>query len=550
MTFAERMASMNNPAWNTEHRRTIPELWKDTVSEAPDTAFLHFLETDEKYTYAEFDMLSNRLAHGLIDHGVQHGDRIATLLDSHADSVALLIAASKINAIYVPINTANKGEFLKNPLGNSGASVLITEDKFVERVEAIRAGLPDLRDIFIRCGAGADSGHGDTFASLYSDNSADTGISPAPSDVAGIIYTGGTTGPSKGCILTQNYIANQAIRTREMCDPRPGEVNWTCLPLFHMNAIVVTILYSVVSQTTAAITPRFSLSAFWADIEKSGASVASVLGSMIPLIANMPDNDEMLRCKGQLRMARGAPFPGELQAIWHDRFGAEIVGAHVYGLTESSFISMLSYDEAGNAPPGSSGKLNYRDFEVMIVNDDFKEMPRGQTGEIVVRPKRPNVMFEGYWGRPQETLDVFGGMWFHTGDIGLFDDNDFFYFVDRKKDYLRRRGENISSYEMETTFALHPQVNEVAVHAVPSELTEDDIKITAVKEAGSALTEYELALWAIDHVPYYAVPRYIEFREQLPKSPVGRVLKNQLRDEGCTDSTWDLEQSDITYKKS
>ena len=317
MTFAERMASMNNPAWNAEQRQTILALWKAAVSEAPDTVFLHFLETDEKYTYAEFDVVSNRLAHGLLERGVQQGDRIATLLDSHADSVALLVAASKLNAIYVPINTANKGEFLKNPLGNSGASTLITEDKFVERVEAIRAGLPDLRDIFVRAGADAESSHGDTFSGLYSENSADTEIIPAPSDVAGIIYTGGTTGPSKGCILTQNYIANQAIRTREMCDPRPGEVNWTCLPLFHMNAIVVTILYSVVSQTTAAITPRFSLSAFWADIEKSGASVASVLGSMIPLIANMPDNDEMLRCKGQLRMARGcllytSPSPRDL----------------------------------------------------------------------------------------------------------------------------------------------------------------------------------------------------------------------------------------------
>ena len=176
-------------------------------------------------------------------------------------------------------------------------------------------------------------------------------------------------------------------------------------------------------------------------------------------------------------------------------------------------------------------------------------MPAGQTGEIVVRPKRPNVMFEGYWGRPQETLNVFEGLWLHTGDIGKFDENEFLYFVDRKKDYLRRRGENISSYEMETTFALHPAVNEVAVHAVPSALTEDDIKVTVVKEAESPLTEHELATWAIDHVPYYAIPRYIEFRAQLPKNPVGRILKNQLRDEGCTDATWDLEQSDITYKK-
>ena len=540
---------MTNPAWRTEQRHTILELWKDAVAASPDTVFLHFLDDDEKYTYAEFDKLSNRLAQGLLSSGIAPGDRIATLLDSHADSVALLLAASKVNAVYVPVNTANKGEFLRNPLENSGATILVSESKYLERVEAIRERLPDLQTIYVRGESVGDTMVCEPFVGLYSENDADTEIRLQPGDIAGIIYTGGTTGPSKGCILSQNYIANQALRTREMCDPRPGEVNWTCLPLFHLNAVVVTILYSVVSGTTAAITPRFSLSGFWADIEKSGASVASVLGSMIPLIANMPDSEEMLRCKGQLRMARGAPFPGELQDIWRDRFGAEIVGAHVYGLTESSFISMLSHDEAADAPPGSSGKLNHRDFDVMIVNDDFEEMPTGQAGEIVVRPVRPNVMFEGYWGRPQETLDVFDGLWFHTGDIGQFDENGFFYFVDRKKDYLRRRGENISSYEMETTFNLHPDVNEVAVHAVPSALTEDDIKVTVVKEVGSALTEYELATWAIDNVPYYAVPRYIEFRAQLPKNPVGRILKNQLRDEGCTDSTWDLEQSDITYKK-
>jgi crotonobetaine/carnitine-CoA ligase len=270
---------------------------------------------------------------------------------------------------------------------------------------------------------------------------------------------------------------------------------------------------------------------------------------MIPLIANQPDSEAMLRCRGQLRMARGAPFPAELQDVWRERFGADIVGAHVYGLTESSFVSMLDYYEAAAAPPGSSGKRNTRDFEVMIVNDDFEEVPAGTTGEVVVRPKRPNVMFEGYWGRSLETLDVMGGMWFHTGDIGMFDNNDFFYFVDRKKDYLRRRGENISSYEMETTFAMHPAVNEVAVHAVPSALTEDDIKVTVVLHDGASLTESELALWAVDNVPYYAVPRYIEFRAELPKNPVGRVLKTELRDQGCTEETWDLEESDITYAK-
>ncbi|MEM8564202.1 MAG: AMP-binding protein, partial [Pseudomonadota bacterium] len=412
---------MTDPAWIAQQRHTILELWDEAVAQCPETVFLHFLADGAKYTYAQFDELSNRLAQGLIASGVAPGDRIATLLDSHADSVALLLAASKARAVYVPVNTANKGEFLRNPLANSGASLLVSEGKYLERVSAIRDALPDLKDIYVRGESTGTTETSTAFDALYLDNSARTGIRPLPEDIAGIIYTGGTTGPSKGCILSQNYIANQALRTLEMCDPRPGEVNWTCLPLFHLNAIVVTVLYSVVSHTTAAITPRFSLSSFWSDIEKSGASVASVLGSMIPLIGNLPDSEEMLRCKGQLRMARGAPFPGELQDIWKDRFGVEIAGAHVYGLTESSFLSMLTYEEAADAPPGSSGKRNHRDFEVMIVNDDFEEVPAGHSGALVVRPTRPNVMCEGYWGRPQETLDVFAGLWFHTGDIGQFD---------------------------------------------------------------------------------------------------------------------------------
>ena len=175
---------MNNTAWNAQERHTILELWNEAVAECPDTVFLHFLDDDEKYTYAEFDERSNRLAQGLLVSGVAHGDRIATLLDSHADSVALLIAASKVNAVYVPINTANKGEFLRNPLGNSGARILVSEAKYLERVEAIRDDLPELQHIYVRGDSAATE---EAFTHLYSDNNADTGLSPKPDDIAGII---------------------------------------------------------------------------------------------------------------------------------------------------------------------------------------------------------------------------------------------------------------------------------------------------------------------------------------------------------------------------
>ena len=166
-----------------------------------------------------------------------------------------------------------------------------------------------------------------------------------------------------------------------------------------------------------------------------------------------------------------------------------------------------------------------------------------------MRPLRPDVMFMGYWRRPEDTLKLMRNMWFHTGDIGKFDDEGFFYFVDRKKDYLRRRGENISSFEMEAAFALHPDLEEVAVHAVPSDKGEDDVKVTAVLRQGSSLQPEALFDWAQNAVPYYALPRYIEFRKSLPKNPQGRVLKYELREEGKTASTWDLEDTDIKVKK-
>jgi crotonobetaine/carnitine-CoA ligase len=186
---------------------------------------------------------------------------------------------------------------------------------------------------------------------------------------------------------------------------------------------------------------------------------------------------------------------------------------------------------------------------VRIVDDDDCEVPVGMSGEVIVRPNRPNVMFQGYWRRPEATVAAMRNQWFHTGDIGRFDDRGFFYFVDRKKDYLKRRGENISSYEMEVAIRAHPAIQEVAVHAVPSRLGDDDVKVTVVQKAGEKVAPADLCLWIAERVPYFAVPRYIEFRKELPKNPQDKVLKYQLRQEGVTDATWDLETSGIRIQK-
>jgi crotonobetaine/carnitine-CoA ligase len=195
------------------------------------------------------------------------------------------------------------------------------------------------------------------------------------------------------------------------------------------------------------------------------------------------------------------------------------------------------------------GKPNQHEFEVKLVDDDDNDVPVGEVGEIVCRPRGPNLMFAGYWNRPDATVEATRNLWFHTGDLARLDEDGYAYFVDRKKDTLRRRGENISSFEMEKVLYGHEAVKDAAVHAVPSPVGEDDVKVTVVLQDGAALTEEELCRWVAERVPFFAIPRYVEFRADLPRNPVGRVLKYALRAEGATAATWDREAAGVVFER-
>jgi crotonobetaine/carnitine-CoA ligase len=279
-------------------------------------------------------------------------------------------------------------------------------------------------------------------------------------------------------------------------------------------------------------------------VRRTDATMLSMLGSLAILVANGEDHPD--QAGHRLRLCAAAPMPPDTDRIWRERFGCATFSGG-YGLTEASLISMLPAGEVNK--PGAAGKPNAHEFEVRIVDDGDDEVPSGTIGEIVCRPTGPNLMFAGYWNRPEATVEVLRNLWFHTGDLGRLDDDGFLYFVDRKKDYLRRRGENISSFEMERTVVGHEAVADVAVHAVASDEGEDDVKVTAVLVAGSELTEEELCRWCAERVPYFAIPRYVEFRADLPRNPVGRVLKYELRDDGVTPTTWDREAAGVTFER-
>ncbi|MCU1692595.1 MAG: fadD13 [Frankiales bacterium] len=532
-------------SWTAGETDDVLRVLQDAVAEVPDQVFLDF--SGELHTYADVWERSLARAGGLARLGVRAGDTVVAMLDNNVDAVVTWFAANVLGAVWVPVNTALRGDFLRHQVADAGASVVLCEEDYLVRLVAVEDELPEAKAVVVR-GAAPDAGHSRltvvALAQVDEGEPATTPVAPAPGALSLLIYTSGTTGPSKGCMISHNYVCNMA-RSVGARRGRGAKV-WTPLPLFHLNAAATSVLATACARGTLTISKRFSVSGFWPEIERSGAEFVSVLGMMITVLAQMPDTPEMLRCKGQIKHAGGAPWTPELIETWTTRFGVGSAGSSVFGLSEASFLT--SNDEGLPAPLGASGRRN-DDFDVRIVDENDVELPPGSAGEIVARPKRPHVMFEGYWRRPEETLKVFRNLWFHTGDIGRFDDEGWFWFVDRKKDYLRRRGENISSFELESSFQKHPEVKEVAVHAVPSDVSEDDVKATVVLVDGATVSEEELCRWSVDRLPYYAVPRYVEFRPTLPRTPTGKVLKHQLRGEGVTPSTWDRETSDVQVGK-
>lgn len=542
------MSGMGPPeSWSLGQQDTVIHALERAVLAHPERVLLDF--GGELHTYAEVDRASTRLAHAFLSLGVQPGQTVLSMLDNNIDAVLCWLAINKLRAVSVPINTALKGDFLRHQIADADAALVVCESAYLERIAAIAHELPNVRQVLHRGPAASELCGPLPLAALDTFRAGpDTPFpdKPNPWDLACLIYTSGTTGPSKGCMISHNYMCNLARLQLRAGPATASDVTITPLPLFHMNAMCVGLLATILVGARVAIVPRFSVSNFWPEVERSGATIASILGGMGALLAQAPDNDAARRCFGQIHTVRGNPFTEPVKAIWRERFGAKQVGGNGYGLTEAAVVTSLPAGEV--AAPGSSGK-RVADFDVRIVDELDRELPAGQAGEIIVRPLRPDIMFMGYWRRPEDTLKLMRNLWLHTGDIGKFDEEGFFYFVDRKKDYLRRRGENISSFEMEASFARHPAIAEVAVHAVPSPRGEDDVKVTAILHPGAELEAVDLFKWAMDAVPYYALPRYIEFRDTLPKNPQGRVLKYQLRDEGKTATTWDQEASGIAIDK-
>jgi len=533
--------------WHNGEADTLLAAWQRALAAGPERIFVDF--SGDQYRYGEFDRITNRLARALADLGVRAGDTVASMLDNGVDALSIWLAANKLGAISVPLNTALRGEFLRHQVEDSSAKIFLCEADYLPRLFEIADHLTQLKLVLQRGRLGSTPVCGFVVRAFDDHRGTDETPLPVqvqPADLSCIIYTSGTTGPSKGSMQSYNFMCNLARQRLKANPASADDITFTPMPLFHNNALTTGVIGTILSMGRIVIAPRFSVSGFWPEIERSGATIVSFMGTMATMLADAPDDASAIRCRGQVHTVRGVAFSDLTKEAWRTRFGSRFVGSNDYGMTEVHAITSLPGGEY--AAPNSSGKRN-DEFDVRIVDDDDRELPPGTPGEVIVRPLKPFIMFSGYWRRPEATMNAMRNLWFHTGDLGKFDDAGFLYFLDRKKDYLRRRGENISSFEMEAAFKQHPAIAEVAVHAVASPLGEDDVKVTAVLKPGVSVSEEALCRWCLDRVPHYAVPRYIEFRDSLPKNPQDKVLIYRLREEGATSATWDREQADIAVVK-
>jgi crotonobetaine/carnitine-CoA ligase len=538
--------------WVDAGQQTLPGLLDDRLGTDSDGPFLDVCGT--MFTAAAIDAAAGPVAGALAALGVGRGSTVATILENGPAAVLSWFAIVRLGAIYVPVNTALKGALLRHQLADSGARVVIVQQDLASRPAEILDSLDSVEHLVVV----GDQGEVPAVrAAVHAwDDLVAAAITPPstlvrPSDLAAIVYTGGTTGASKGCALSHNYHVSIARQIISSWDRTPEDVVWSPLPLFHFNAISNMLTGTLLTGGRAALSRRFSVSGFWPEINRTGATIASLLGSLLVLVAKGEDTP-LARQSGApeanttLRLLTGAPIAPETDEFIRQRWGIETFSA-AYGTTEASLISWLP--PGGAFKPGSAGIVNDDAFDVRIFDDDDREVPTGSEGEIVCRPRQPYVMFDGYWKRPEATVELFRNLWFHTGDIGRLDSDRYLFFAGRKAEYLRRRGENISTWELEKVFHEHADIADVSVHAVASDVEEDDVKATVVLREGAAVSEEQLCRWAVERLPFYAVPRYIEFRAALPWSETGRATKTQLKEEGVTAATWDREAAGLKFER-
>lgn len=522
--------------------RTLTAAFERILQRSPDKiGYMDYAGVTQ--SYAETYRVASTIGTHLARLGVAWQEPVGLMLDNSIDFLNLAYGIGLTGRIQVPINTAYKHDYLAHIINDSGIRVLIVEGRYFPRVAEIRDRLPALKHVVVR---GENFPAPDGFeVSRYEDLlvPVEPQLRPVDAgDLFAIMYTSGTTGASKGVEVTHAHAYTYASREDSRQGPRADDRILVMQPMFHLAAQWYGAYQTLIAGATCIIQPAFSASKFWDWVREYQITWTGLLGAIAHILDKAePRSDD---AQNSLRFLGVTPLlAGDSFYKFADRFGVQLGTA--YGSTEAGLPIFSEYPDI---KPGEAGKPR-EGYELRIVNEEGLDQPDGVAGELWVRSESPLTIMRGYHGLPDKTADTLVDGWLRTGDVMFRDGEGRFFFVDRKKDALRRRGENISSAEVERALNSYPAILESAVVGVPSELGEDEIKAVVVRKPGHTLELEVLVRFLIERMPYFMVPRYFELRESLPKTPTQKVQKHVLRESGIGGHVWDREAAGIFVKR-
>ncbi|MBT3533678.1 MAG: AMP-binding protein [Rhodospirillaceae bacterium] len=506
------------------------------AAEKPDDiAFIFY--GGEKWTWAQTLDLTRRAAKGLRDLGVKKGDHVLSWQPNNREAVLTWFALNYLGAVYVPVNTAYKGLLLEHVVKLSDAVVMVCHADLANRLEDIDTGL--LRDVIITNGEASLAKHTTHPAMTLSP---DVGLSEIPDviepwDTQYIIFTSGTTGPSKAVLSSYAQGYSMGPEAWENIDETDRTL--VNLPMFHVGGTVFFII-ALARGGSCFLDTHFKTDEFWQTVRENETTLTCLLGAMIPFLLKLPpgnhDKDH------PLKKACCVPWSEETMAMGR-RYGIDM--RTTFNMTE---VSSPMVSDSYPPDAGTCGKVR-NGVEARVVDENDCEVAPGETGELILRTDRPWAMNHGYYKNPKATAEAWRNGWFHTGDAFKYDDKGYFYFVDRIKDAIRRRGENISSFEVEAEVNAFADAGEVAAIPVPSELGEDEVMVVVAPAAGKTVEPMELFRYLEPRMAHFMLPRYIRVVDELPKTPTQKVQKHLLKDDGITADTWDREAEGIIVRR-
>ena len=507
--------------------RTLPCMLRRQAALHGDRRLVTF--ADQSWSFAETLELAARYGGTLRAAGIGRGDHVAVMCGNRAELLQVYLGCGWIGAVTVPINTASRGAQLAHILTNSQARLLVLQADLASALQTLDAAPRSLRAIWL-------IGDADLPAPWPPARQFPAPAAPVPEaavrpgDTVAILYTSGTTGVSKGVCCPHAQYFWWGVNTARLLGLREDDVLLTTLPLFHTNALN-TFYQALLTGASLVVEPRFSASGFAASLSRHNATVTYLLGAMVPMLLSRPESE--LDRAHRVRIALGPGVPERFHAEFRSRFGIALLDG--YGSTETNFVLGC---ELTDQRPGMMGPV-FEGFEARVFDDADNALPDGVPGELALRAAEPFAFATGYFGMADKTVEAWRNLWFHTGDRVVREADGYFRFLDRMKDAIRRRGENISSYEVEQVLLSHADVAEAAVFPVQSELAEDEVMAAIVPRAGCLLTPATLAAYCVDRMPIFAIPRFIEFVDALPMTENGKVQKFRLRERGVTAATWD-----------